>query len=113
MGNPEQEYPSAGDWNAARVNSDAAGIGRTVAVGLYPLGRSPFGVADLAGNVWEWCLNEHEKLASVSQGGVSRVLRGGSWNFGPESCRAATRFDYVVDLRYHIGFRFCCSSPIE
>ena len=115
VGDTKQEYPWPGDWNGARANSIEAGIGRTVAVGLYPLGRSPLDIDDMAGNVWEWCLNERAKPTSVSlQGDVSRVLRGGSWYGYPGSCRAAGRYDYGPGARYnHIGFRLCCSSPIE
>ena len=38
-----------------RQNVEEAGIGRTAPVGLFPLGASPCGALDMAGNVWEWC----------------------------------------------------------
>ncbi len=48
---------------------------------MYPQGASPYGVADLSGNVWEWCLNEYENPDKTDPGGdATRVLRGGSWD---------------------------------
>jgi hypothetical protein len=56
-----QEYPWRGEWNTMRANSDESGIGRTTAVGMYPLGAPEcWAVLDLAGNVFEWCLNPYE-----------------------------------------------------
>lgn len=57
-GRYEAGIPLAREWNAVRANTVKAGIGRTVAVALYPLGRNPFGIDDMAGNVCEGCLNE-------------------------------------------------------
>ena len=98
-----------------RANRDDSGIGRTTAVGMYPL-AAPAGwpVFDLAGNVWEWCVNPYDEPGKTrSKGDVSRVLRGGSWNDFPWLCRAAYRFDFApVDRGYYVGFRVCRGSPI-
>lgn len=61
----------------------------TTAVGVYPQGRSPEGVMDLAGNVWEWCLNRYDEPQNVAidRGSASRVVRGGSWRFDPAGAR--------------------------
>jgi len=87
---------------------------RTSPVGMYPQGASPEGVLDLAGNVWEWCLNEYEKPERTQRSGTgSRVLRGGSWYYNHVSARAAFRIHPHPDLRvYLIGFRLVCSAPI-
>ncbi|MEZ5776396.1 MAG: SUMF1/EgtB/PvdO family nonheme iron enzyme [Hyphomicrobiaceae bacterium] len=72
---------------------------RTVEVGKYP--ANAFGLHDMHGNVWEWVEDAWvdnyrgaptdgtaRKGADTS---VSRVLRGGSWIFNPQSLRAASR----------------------
>ena len=115
VGNTQQHYPWAGEWNAQRTNCSVAGIGRTVAVGLYPLGRSPFGLDDMAGNIWEWSQNRYERLSTASLGTESpRVLHGGSWKNYPNSMRASTRSNSFPGYRRNnVGFRVLCSSPIE
>lgn len=114
-GSKRQVYPWSNEWNVARANTDEAGIGRTVAVGLYPLGRSPFGIDDMAGNVWQWCLNSYAEPSNVTlETNSSPVRRGGSWDLDPGSCRTSHRDSLGSPLsdRYHLGFRLCCGSPI-
>ena len=81
-------------WDLERANTDDAEkkIACTSPVGMYPHGASPYGVQDMIGNVWEWCLdwyNEKEyeqRLGEVVknpcrlEGGAARVVRGGSWD---------------------------------
>jgi len=89
-------------------------VGRTTAVGIYPEANEE-DVHDLAGNVWEWCLNAYDKPKKIgTTGDASRVLRGGSWNSNTRALRAASRFDFVPDVRGgSIGFRVSRVSPIE
>jgi len=74
--------------------------GGTTEVGSFPDGKSPYGVLDMAGNVWEWVsdwYNEDYYRVSRSlnpQGpsqGNLRVLRGGSWNSDKEFLRSTYR----------------------
>ncbi len=62
--------------------------------------KSPneLGIYDMSGNVWEWCWDWCDNYASASQNdpkgatsGISRVLRGGSWNCNDYNCRVAFR----------------------
>ncbi|MDP1548565.1 MAG: SUMF1/EgtB/PvdO family nonheme iron enzyme [Polaromonas sp.] len=114
-GDTQQDYPWQGEWNGQRANSSKAGIGRTVAAGLYPLARSPFGVDDMAGNVSEWCLNLYSQRQpgdiSLNTNDV-RVLHGGSWYYSPRRVRVSVRYYYQPDGRGDsTGFRVLCSPP--
>ena len=100
---------------------------RPVSVGQFPKGESPDGIADLAGNVWEWCLDEHSPTAyQRSSGGVSRnplnlrfrdvlrarVIRGGAWDVGRAFLRSGLRFKfYPLDSTHTIGFRVVRPRP--
>jgi eukaryotic-like serine/threonine-protein kinase len=75
-----------------------------------------FGLYDLYGNVWEWCLDTwHENYNGAPKDGSAwdadetnneRVVRGGSWKDYPASCRSAHRNKYAPDTEANnIGFR--------
>jgi formylglycine-generating enzyme required for sulfatase activity len=85
--------------------------GDTVEVGSHPLGISPYGVHDMAGNVWEWVRDRYDAdyyagspdaNPSGPAVGEFRVLRGGSWENSELRSRVAERgvsdpnFDYLV-----------------
>jgi len=94
--------------------------GDTEPVGSHPAGVSPYGVMDMAGNVWEW-VNDWYGSSYYSQSptdnppgpatGSSRVLRGGGWDYLSRYIRSAYRYgDYGPDdFGYYVGFR--CASP--
>ncbi|NOZ54790.1 MAG: SUMF1/EgtB/PvdO family nonheme iron enzyme [Gammaproteobacteria bacterium] len=114
-GDRQQVYPWMGDWDATKLNSVDSGLMRTTASGLFPAGVAPCGALDMAGNVWEWCLNKYEKAEDITLGGTEeRVLRGGSWLSHRGSCRAACRGRGIpLNRDSLIGFRLCLSSPIR
>jgi formylglycine-generating enzyme required for sulfatase activity len=92
-------------------------IGKTTPVGSYP--PNGWGLYDMSGNVWEWCLDWYGKeyyneckqqgIAFNPQGpetGSYRVLRGGYWYYGARYCRSAYRFDDSPGNRDGlVGFR--------
>jgi formylglycine-generating enzyme required for sulfatase activity len=80
-----------------------------------------FGLYDMHGNVWEWCLDHWHKNyggaptdgSAWTTGGEnqSRLLRGGSWRSNPQHCRSADRAGNVPDYGSNsLGFRVVCSS---
>ncbi len=115
-GAARHKYPWGDDWNPARANGRECGVGRTMAVGMYPAG-APAGtpVLDLAGNVWEWCANEYDAPAKTQAGGDrSRTMRGGSWLDYPGDLRTAKREYFAPEDRDgDIGFRVVLALPLE
>lgn len=87
---------------------------KTTPVGSYPTGASPYGVLDMSGNLWEWCLNEEDEPGNVEiTGDARRVLRGGSWYYGDGSARADYRSrGNPCNRNGYLGFRVVGFVPV-
>ena len=96
-------------------------VGDTTAVGHYsPQGDSPYGVQDMAGNVWQWVADWYDAAYYRSSptnnptgpsSGQFRVLRGGGWSGISDFVRAAIRcYDSPTIINSGLGFR-CSVSP--
>jgi formylglycine-generating enzyme required for sulfatase activity len=119
-GTDGRRYPWGNRWNAALCNNGESGPGATTPVGQYsPAGDSPYGCADMAGNVWEWCSSLYQPYPYERGDGRenleeqgNRVLRGGSWyNDNPAWVRCASRDGDLPGLNYGLlGFRVARSS---
>ena len=82
-------------------------VGDTTPVGANPKGASPYGVLDMAGNVWEWTGSPYHQ-----SGGF--VVRGGCYFSGDALVRCADRYgDLPYYLDHFIGFRVVCVSPLH
>ncbi|MCC5899870.1 MAG: formylglycine-generating enzyme family protein [Phormidium sp. BM_Day4_Bin.17] len=97
--------------------------GETTPVGHFGIANA-FGLSDMHGNVWEWCLDHwhdnYDEDEAPTDGSAwlsddkdsDRLLRGGSWLLNPRNCRSAYRsYD---DPRYDddvIGFRLVSVAP--
>jgi len=92
-------------------------------VGSYELGKSPFGVYDMAGNVWEW-VNDwydakyYEKSPAKNpmgpDSGTKRVLRGSGWQNETPTVRIFTRVDSDPTIRNEsTGFRCAMDARIK
>ena len=105
-GATQTTYPYGNKFDSSKANVSATDIDRTSAVGIFPDGASDDGVADLSGNVWEWCLNKYDdiEMMEVDTGDARRVVRGGSWL----DVRGLSRAVYGLlptDRDYGVGFR--------
>ena len=143
-GTDGRAYPWGSEWDRTKCNSASYWAGKdvpdydawkkwfseggsekahtmhTMKVGSFPAGASPYGVMDMAGNVWEWCSSKHERYPyrrndgreDSSDTGSRRVLRGGSCNLVDHYCRAADRGRNFPPRYYNGGggFRLCVSS---
>jgi formylglycine-generating enzyme required for sulfatase activity len=111
-------WPWGNQWDAKRCNSGEDHEFHTTPVGAYPEGASPYGLLDMAGNVWEWTRSIYRDYPydpddgreNLEAEGV-RVLRGGSWRLTRDFARCVVRNrHYPDDSRYYIGFRLV--SPV-
>jgi len=103
-------FPWGNSTNSLSANIDGSD---TKLVGSYENGASPFGVYDMAGNVWEWTTDLYdtsEKLANKPTPGSESnyyVIRGGSWNSSFLDIRSSNR-DSNQGLITHSDLGFRC-----
>lgn len=106
-------YPWGNEWDASKACYNQ---GSTCPVGSYPQGASPYGVMDMAGNVWDWCsdwyganyyANSPYMNPQGPDSGQYRVGRGGSWDGDyPSLLRSSVRdFDSPPAGDVNLGFR--------
>jgi formylglycine-generating enzyme required for sulfatase activity len=100
-------------WRDSQIND---GYPETSPVGAFPEGASFFGLADMAGNVWEWCVDFYQPLPGTpkrnprgSAAGGKRVYRGGSWKSRFTNLRATARSSNAANYSCNdVGFRVVC-----
>lgn len=110
-------YPYGDKFDPTKANVHETGLGKTSPVTQFPNGASPYGVMDISGNVWEWCLSNwsnpysHHLFKDVDIENTNiRLVRGGSWYYSYQSSRVACRNFNLPYLRYYdIGFRLARS----
>ena len=107
---PGARYPwGEFEPDARRMNASESGLGRPVAVGMYPHGASPAGALDMCGNVSEWGLMRRDMIHPSRY-----ALYGGSCR---TSARWATLFagsgEQPDVARAGIGFRLVYGPALE
>jgi len=117
----ERPYP----WGSSPANPDLANYGGNVGdvmpVGSYPLGASPYGLLDMAGNVREWTADFWDSNYYVDapaenptgpESGTSRVVRDGAYGHDADFLRVSYR-NYLQpdDYGNYLGFR--CVMPVQ
>lgn len=92
-------FPWGNEWDATKLNTHDLGPFSTMPVGSFPEGKSPFGMLDAAGQVFEWTADEQRP--------GRYWVKGGSWDDrGCGICRPADRHGRPEDIRHIlIGFR--------
>lgn len=120
-------YPWGELFDVQKANTKETGINDTTPVGQFsPQGDSPYGCADMAGNVYEWCLDSRNSTTYLERTGVvkdplvynsdpsvGKIMRGGSYGIQHASARCTYRNSSTLPSR-HIGFRIVHSKiPFE
>ena len=94
-GDTEEDLAKAG-WYSANSERRTHDVGEKT--------PNAWGLYDIHGNVWEWCLDWYPGYV-----GSSRLLRGGSWGYGAYSCAFSYRRNYWPDSgNVYFGFRAAC-----
>ena len=113
-GDSKNTYP----WGNESVNDTLCNygnkLGGVTAVGEYsPLGNSPFGCSDMAGNVWEWTVSPFDEGKILHPGddfnkkfAKRLVCKGGSWSFPEQFTKCSSRYKFLPNsIHEYIGFR--------
>lgn len=120
-GSDGRTFPWGNDFDPACANTREAGNAGTTPLGSYPAGSSPYGVVDMAGNIWEWTSSldslypyhpndGREQLATAGR----RILRGGCYANPQGFARCACRFRLLPTVRNEFtGFRLACSLNMQ
>lgn len=119
-GTDSRLYPWGNEWDAEKVPGRDWGR-RAVDIGMVPVGAnpenvSPYGVLDMAGNVWEWVgdwyaadyyARSPEENPRGPARGVFKVLRGGDVHWDPRMLKSTYRLPHPphVDNWIMTGFR--------
>ncbi|MBN1813832.1 MAG: SUMF1/EgtB/PvdO family nonheme iron enzyme [Anaerolineae bacterium] len=121
-GTDGREYPWGWGIDCSLANYRGC-VDSTTAVGSYPVGASPYGCLDMAGNVREWVHDWYQQdYYSISpfsdplgpESGDIKVLRGGAWTSDPVFLYVTDRASYAqAAFRDNdVGFRCMVPPPL-
>jgi formylglycine-generating enzyme required for sulfatase activity len=120
-GGDGRAFPWGEAFAPHRANTRDGGPGATTPVGAYPAGASPYGVLDMAGNVWEWTASLDAPYPYRPDDGREdlmapgrRIMRGGCYANPHGYARCACRFRLPPTARNEFtGFRLALSLARE
>jgi formylglycine-generating enzyme required for sulfatase activity len=96
VGDTGWAYPYGESFDPDKANTSESRILGTTPVDRYSGGASPFGVLDMSGNLYEWCLNV------TTENTRQRIIRGGAWDYPMHVASAA--FRGVIDANSRVNF---------
>jgi formylglycine-generating enzyme required for sulfatase activity len=110
-------YPWGNNFDARNANVKESGYRGTTPVGTFAAGTSPYGVFDMAGNVWEWTVDWYQPYPGNNTpddfyGEKFKVLRGGGWFDEPDQVLVTNRSSTSPEAANDdIGFRCAADRP--
>jgi formylglycine-generating enzyme required for sulfatase activity len=120
-GTDGRKYPWGDEWHDDACGMRGIGPRSTVPVGIFPKGASPYGVRDMVGSVWQWCVDPFrgwragaadvgaradDDAEPGEPGSLRRTTRGGAWNTLAWSVTCLSRNGYPASARFsNVGFR--------
>jgi formylglycine-generating enzyme required for sulfatase activity len=116
-GSDGRAFPWGNEFDASLANTRECGRFNTSPVGAFPTGTSPYGLLDMAGNVWEWTASLDALYPYDAQDGREqpdasgrRMARGGCYANPQGFARCACRFRFGPEVRSpFLGFRLALS----
>lgn len=110
QGDTSRAYPWGEKFDRSRCSFNSGGITSVTQYEGKDKGDSPFGVVDMSGNVWEWCVTDYDTgEQDIRKAAKVRVLRGGSWGGNVFFLRADFRNGLAPDGIVIGGFRLAHS----
>jgi formylglycine-generating enzyme required for sulfatase activity len=122
---PDRQWPWGAAWDPGLCNAFEGDdpVGWPSPVGMVPPGASPYGCADMAGNVWEWTRNAYRPYpfvvrpddgAEEAEEAPLRAVRGGSWNNADHAARCAARLHFdPCSILNHLCLRVVCAPLLS
>lgn len=98
-GTDGRKYPWGNHFRKDKANTSLGGNSSTAPVNSYETGKSPYGLFNMAGNVWEW-------TDTSGQDKRRKIVKGGSWGLSHRFSRTFSRAEYKAKAKTNnIGFR--------